>query len=82
MAVVVPITFLSQCETFTTGAIPIPTWGGLRGVIDGKSVQTYDPYHPLCAINYAVVWFSDVAQGQTIKPMIERPIFEDSVADV
>jgi CPA1 family monovalent cation:H+ antiporter len=75
ISVSVPISILARWKSFTKGAIPILTWGGLRGGIAvalalSLPVNEYKP--TILTITYAVVLFSIIVQGLTIKPLVER----------
>jgi CPA1 family monovalent cation:H+ antiporter len=84
-AVFVPITVLSRWRTFTTGAVPILTWGGLRGGIAvalALSLPTNEYKATILTITYAVVLFSIIVQGLTIKTLVERIVPKGNVSDV
>ncbi|MBN9071327.1 MAG: sodium:proton antiporter [Rhizobiales bacterium] len=75
VSVAVPISLLSMRKAFSRGAIPILTWGGLRGGVSVALALTLPDEGPkalLQAATYGVVIFSIVFQGLTIKWVIGR----------
>ncbi len=77
IAVSIPILTLSLRQTFTAGAIPVLTWGGLRGGISVALVLSLPdiPEKPvLLACTYAVVLFSIIVQGLTVKRVVNATV--------
>lgn len=80
----VPISLLSIKETYSRGAIAILTWGGLRGGISvalalSLPATAYTPY--ILAATYAVVVFSIIVQGLTMRAVVRRLGEPDGGAD-
>jgi len=77
ISVAVPITVLKFGREFSDGAISILTWGGLRGGISvalALSLPDNDYKAPILTITYAVVVFSIIVQGLTMKALVARVI--------
>lgn len=77
ISVSAPIGLLSVRQTFSPGVIPLLTWGGLRGGVSVALALSLpdDPTKPLLlATTYAVVIFSVVVQGLTVKRVIALTI--------
>jgi CPA1 family monovalent cation:H+ antiporter len=77
ISVSVPITLLAVRQQFTPGAKQVLTWGGLRGGISvalALSLPTVAYKPPILAATYAVVVFSIVVQGLTMKPLVRAVI--------
>jgi len=82
------VRFLGMFKRFTKGAIPVLTWGGVRGGIsvalalslpsqlkqaDGSFIS--NEYYPIIlAATYGVVVFSIIVQGLTIKKVVESKV--------
>lgn len=73
LGVGIPLSLLGLRQSFTKGAIPVLTWGGLRGGISVALVLSLPPSaykETLLTVTYAVVIFSIVIQGLTLKQAI------------
>ena len=80
VAVGLPIKLMGIKRSFTPGAIPIMTWGGLRGGISVALVLSLPAgdYKPLLlTATYVVVIFSIIVQGLTMKHVVRRYVPED-----
>ncbi|MGO4843812.1 cation:proton antiporter, partial [Rhizobiaceae sp. 2RAB30] len=70
VSVAVPIKLLSIRQKFASGAIPILTWGGLRGGVSvalALSLPDSAAKPTILAVTYGVVLFSIIVQGLTVK---------------
>jgi CPA1 family monovalent cation:H+ antiporter len=74
-SVSIPVITLRRFRTFTPGIIKILTWGGLRGGISVALALSL-PMGPerdlILAVTYAVVVFSILVQGLTIKNVVSK----------
>ncbi len=81
LSVYLPIVCLSHWQTFTRGAVPILTRGGLRGGIAVALALSLpkNEYKPIILnITYVIVLFSILVQGLTIKALVEYLMSEKS----
>jgi len=77
ISVAAPLSILGLRHSFTKGAIPVLTWGGLRGGISvalALSLPDISEKETILAITYGVVIFSIIVQGLTVKAVIRATV--------
>jgi CPA1 family monovalent cation:H+ antiporter len=75
ISVAVPIRFACLRRGVARGMIPIVTWSGLRGGLSVAMMLSLPPFPQrdlLLASTYAVVVFSVLAQGLTVRRLLDR----------
>ncbi|MHA1545596.1 MAG: cation:proton antiporter [Alphaproteobacteria bacterium] len=75
VSVAVPLLVLGLRKTYSRGAIAILTWGGLRGGISvalALSLPAGEFKTLILTVTYAVVVFSIVVQGLTMRPLVNH----------
>jgi CPA1 family monovalent cation:H+ antiporter len=77
LAVSLPVLILSRRQTFLRGTIPVLTWGGLRGGISvalALSLPEVAEKSVILAATYAVVLFTIIVQGLSLRAVVERVV--------
>jgi CPA1 family monovalent cation:H+ antiporter len=77
LAVAGPVLALRSKQKFVRGTIPVLTWGGLRGGISIALVLSLPEVQEkpvLLAATYAVVVFTIIVQGLSLRPLVERVV--------
>jgi monovalent cation:H+ antiporter, CPA1 family len=77
VSVAIPIKLFAHLYTYSPYVISIMTWGGLRGGISialALSLPQGPEKQLILTTTYAVVLFSILVQGMTIKPLIEKSV--------
>jgi CPA1 family monovalent cation:H+ antiporter len=77
VAVAIPVALLKPFRGFTTGTIPIMTWGGLKGGISvalALSLPDTEWKPLILTCTYMVVIFSIIVQGLTVGALAQRLI--------
>lgn len=75
LAVSVPVLALRTTHEFVRGTVPVLTWGGLRGGISvalALSLPEIAEKSVVLAATYAVVLFSIIVQGLSLRAVVER----------
>jgi CPA1 family monovalent cation:H+ antiporter len=83
VAVSLAVNLLHRVRPVARGAVPVLTWGGLRGAISVAMALALPPgpeREILLAATYMVVVFSIVVQGLTMKRMLASLDLEDEDA--
>jgi len=78
LAVSIPVLALQARQHFVRGTIPVLTWGGLRGGISialALSLPEVGVKAPLLALTYAVVVFTIIVQGLSLRALVERSAY-------
>ncbi len=79
ISVVLPLSIPSLRRAFSRGSVEVLTWGGVRGGISVALALSIPPgqfREPILIATYAVVIFSVVVQGLTIRGLVRRLDFE------
>ncbi len=75
VSVGLPLGLMGRARAFTPGAVPVLTWGGLRGGVSvalALSLPASPEREAILAITYVVVVFSVLVQGLTVGPVLRR----------
>ncbi len=76
-SVIAPVTLLGLRRSLSPGAIPVLTWGGVRGGISvalALALPVFPGREVILAMTYAIVIFSIIVQGLTLEHVIKRVI--------
>ena len=76
-AVAIPVFALKATHTFVPGTIPVLTWGGLRGGISialALSIPEVPDKSVILAATYALVLFTVIVQGLSLRAVVERVV--------
>jgi len=85
ISVAIPIKLFANFHTYSPYVIRIMTWGGLRGGISIALALALPPgpeKQLILTTTYAVVLFSILVQGMTIKPLIIKSMQKMEQADL
>lgn len=77
LAVSIPVLALNAKHSFVRGTIPVLTWGGLRGGISialALSLPEVAEKSVLLVATYAVVLFTIIVQGLSLRSVVERTV--------
>lgn len=77
LAVSIPVAAFRSRQRFVPGTIPVLTWGGLRGGISialALSLPEVAEKPALLAATYAVVIFTIVVQGLSLRAVVARAV--------
>ena len=77
ISVIAPVTLFGLRRSLSPGAIPVLTWGGVRGGISvalALALPAFAGREIILAMTYAVVIFSIIVQGLTLEQVIKRVV--------
>ncbi len=77
VSIIAPVTLFGLRRAMSAGAVPVLTWGGVRGGISVALALALPPFAAreiVLAMTYAVVIFSIIVQGLTLEYVIKRTI--------